>query len=95
MKSPAIGDHATTDRLSDRAHESMDQMGKTAGKVKEQIQRGAADAEAQVRNAGQKVQELSDETLNSVSVFVRDNPLTALGIAIAAGTLISAVIRQS
>lgn len=95
MKLPATGDQAITDRLSDGAHESMDQIEQTAGKVKEQIQQGAADAEAQVRNAGQKVQELSDETLNSVSVFVRDNPLIALSIAFAAGTLISALIRQS
>lgn len=95
MKSPATGDHATTDRLSDRAHESVNRIDKTAGKVEERIRQRAADGEAQVRDAGQKVQELSDETLNSVSVFVRDSPLIALGIAFAAGTLISALIRQS
>ena len=88
-------DHATTDRLSERAHESVDQVAKTAGKAEERIRHGAAGAEARVRDAGQKIKEHSDETLHSVNVFVRDNPLLSLGLAFAAGSLLFALRRRS
>lgn len=95
MSKSASSDHATTDRLSERAHESVDQIAKTAGKAEERVRHEAADADARVRDAGQKVKERSGETLQSVSGFVRDNPLTSLGIAFAAGTLLSALRRRS
>lgn len=95
MNIPTNGDHATTDRLSDRAHESVDHMAKTAGKAEERIRNGAADAEARVREAGHKAKERSDETLESVSTFVRSNPVISLVLAFAAGTLLAAFKRRS
>ncbi|MDZ7670294.1 MAG: hypothetical protein U5Q16_13075 [Gammaproteobacteria bacterium] len=95
MSNRASGDHATTDRLSERAHESVDQFAKTAGKTEERIRHEAADAEALVRDAGQKAKKHSDETLQSISVFVRDNPMMCLGIAFAAGSLVPALRRRS
>ncbi len=95
MTQPASGDHATTDRISERAHESVDQFAKTAGKAEERIRHEAADAEARVRDAGQKAKARSDETLHSISVFVQENPLMSLGIAFAAGSLVSALRRRS
>lgn len=95
MNSQASGDHATTDRLSERAHESVDKVAKTAGKAEERIRDEARDAGARVREAGHKVKERSDETLRSISVFVQDNPLIALGVAFAAGTLVSALRNRS
>lgn len=84
MSTPASGDHATTDRISERAHETVDRIAKSAGKGEERIRHEAADA-----------RERSDETLQSISVFVRDNPLTSLGLAFAAGTLLSVLRRRS
>ena len=95
MSKPASSDHATTDRLSERAHESVDRIATTAGKGEEKIRHEAAGAEARVREAGQKARQRSDETLQTVAVFVRDNPLTSLGIAFAAGTLLAALRRRS
>lgn len=95
MSTSASSDHATTDRLSERAHESVNQIAKTAGKAEERIRHEAAGAEARVRDAGQKVKERSDETLQSISVFVRDNPLISMGLAFAAGTLLSVFRRRS
>lgn len=84
MNTSVSGDHATTDRLSERAHETVDRIAKTAGKGEERIRHEAADAK-----------ERSDETLQAISTFVRDNPLTSLGIAFAAGSLLSALKRRS
>lgn len=95
MSKPTSGDHATTDRLSEHAHESVDHIAKTAGKAEERIRDGAADAEARVREAGQKARERSDDTLQTISVFVRENPLISLGLAFAGGALLSALKRRS
>lgn len=95
MSKSASSNHDTTDRVSESAHESVDRVAETAGKGEEKIRREAANADARARDAGQKVKERSDETLHSIGVFVRDNPLTSLGIAFAAGTLVSAFTRRS
>lgn len=94
MNKPASSEHATTDRLSERVHESVDQFAKTAGKGEEQIRHKAADAEARVRDAGEKVKQRSGEALHSISGFVQDKPLVSLGIAFAAGTLLSALLKR-
>lgn len=95
MSKPASSDHATTDRLSERAHESVDQFAKTAGKAEERIRHEATDAEARVRDAGQQVKARSDETLHAINDFVQENPLMSLGIAFAAGSLVTAWRRRS
>lgn len=95
MSKPANGGHATTDHLTERAHESVDQISKTAGKTEERIREQAGNAEDLVRNAGQKTRERSGKTLQSISGFVQDNPLTSLGLAFTAGTLLSALKRRS
>ncbi|WP_024326477.1 YqjD family protein [Thioalkalivibrio sp. AKL19] len=94
MTTPGTSEHATTDRLSERAHETVDQAAKTAAKAEERIRHQAAGAEERVKEAGQQVKERSDETLKSVTGFVRENPLLSLGIAFAAGTLVSALRRR-
>ncbi len=94
MNTPASSDHATTDRLSERAHESVDRIAKTAGKGEERIRQEAADAETRIKDAGHKVKERSGEAMNSISVFVRDKPLISLGLAFAGGTLLSALLRH-
>ncbi|WP_019594894.1 YqjD family protein [Thioalkalivibrio sp. ALM2T] len=94
MNTPGSSEHATTDRLSERAHETVDKAARGAGKAEERIRHEAASAEEKAREAGAKVKEHSDEALQSISGFVRDNPLLSLGLAFAAGTLVSALRRR-
>lgn len=94
MTKRASGNHATTDRLSERAHKSVDHLAKTAGRAETKIRKESADAEARFRDAGQRVKQRSDETVQSVSTFVRDNPVTSLGLAFSAGVLLSALRRR-
>lgn len=95
MSKSASGDHATTDHLSERAHATVDRIADTAGKGEERIRHEAEEAGTRVREAGQKAKERSDETLHAVGGFVRDNPLISLGLAFAAGALVSALSRRS
>lgn len=81
--------------LSERAHEAAERVGRTAGKGGARIRREAADMEERTRDAGQKVKESSDDALEVISVFVRENPMAALGLAFAAGALLSGLRRRS
>lgn len=94
MSKPS-SEHTTTDHLSDSSHSSIDQIAKGAGKAEEHIRHNAADAEAYVKDAGHKAKKCSDKTLDSVSSYVRDNPLICLGLAFAAGSLLSALKRRA
>lgn len=95
MSKTIMGDHATTDRLTEHAHESVDRIASKAARGEERIRHEAADAEARVRDAGQKARERSDEALRTIDVFVRDRPLLSLGLAFAAGSLVSALMRRT
>lgn len=95
MSTPANSDHTATDRLSQSAHESVDHIAKTAGRAEKSIRHGSASVEAHVREAGRNAKKRSDKALKSLGVFVRENPMTALGCAFAAGTLLAALRRRS
>lgn len=95
MSNSSSSEHATTDRLSESAHGSVDQIAKTAGKAEERIRHEAEDVKAHAREAGQKTRERTDDTLHSISSFVQENPMISLGLAFAAGTLLSALKRHS
>lgn len=81
-KTPSSG-HETTDQLADKAHEAVDSAA-----------RAAAQAEERVRESTQNARERSGDLLDSVSDYVKDNPLAALGLAFAAGTVFSAMTRR-
>lgn len=95
MSKSTNSEHATTDRISESAHGSVDQIAKKAGKAEERIRHEAEDVKVQAREAGEKTRERTDDTLQSISGFVQDNPMISLGLAFAAGTLLSALRRQS
>lgn len=95
MRKSGSGAHATTDRLSEYAHESVDQVARTAGKAEACIRKEASGAEARVRDAGQKARKRSDDTLEAVSDYMRDNLLVSVGLAFAAGALLSFLRRRS
>ncbi|WP_111641835.1 DUF883 family protein [Marinimicrobium alkaliphilum] len=88
MSKAASSDHATTDHLSERVHKSVDHIAETAAKAEERIRHEAEDV-------SHKAKEYSEKTVSSVTVFVHENPLMALGIAFAAGALVTALRRRT
>lgn len=87
--------HATTDSLSEQAHEAVNQIARTAGRAEDRIRRSASGAEARAKEVGQNAKETSEETLHSVTGFVRGNPLISLAMAVGAGALMYAFRRRS
>jgi ElaB/YqjD/DUF883 family membrane-anchored ribosome-binding protein len=72
----------TTERVSNKAHEAVDAAAEVAG-----------DAEETVRKASAEAAGYPQDLLASVTEYVRANPLTALGLAFAAGAFFSSMNR--
>lgn len=75
--------HQTTDRIAEKAHHAVDAAARTA-----------AQAEEHVRETAEHAGERSQDLLSAVTDYVHKNPMTALGLAFAAGTIFSAMTRR-
>ncbi|MGZ8175400.1 MULTISPECIES: DUF883 domain-containing protein [Methylobacter] len=71
----------TIDNASHSAHEAVDQIANAANQAAEAI----GEKEAQLKNAEQQL-------MANCRGYVRDNPVTSLGIAIAGGFLLSRLL---
>ncbi len=89
----AHDEHATTDRLASRAHRTVDQAAEHASRAEQYLREGIGHAEERIRETSHDAKVRSDELLSSIGTYVRENPLTSIGIAFAAGTLFSALTR--
>ena len=70
-----------TDKVSHSAHEAYD---KAAGATNQ-----AAEA---LGKKGEQLKNAEQQIMEDCRVYVRDNPITSLGIAVAAGFLLSRVL---
>ncbi|MCK8516897.1 hypothetical protein M0534_11260 [Methylonatrum kenyense] len=84
----------TTERAAEKAHETVDRVAEKAAAAEEKIRDRAASADEQVRERAHQARDRSDELINNVVTFVRENPLTSLGLAFAAGSLFSSFNRR-
>lgn len=71
----------TIDNVSHSAHEAVDKITNASNQAAEAI----GEKGAQLKNAEQQLME-------NCRCYVRDNPVTSLGIAVAAGFLLSRVL---
>jgi ElaB/YqjD/DUF883 family membrane-anchored ribosome-binding protein len=70
-----------TDKVSHSAHEAYDKIADATSQAAEALGKKGE----QLKNAEQQIME-------DCRVYVRDNPITSLGIAVAAGFLLSRVL---
>lgn len=85
---------STTERVAAQAHEAVDRVAERAAPAEERIREGLSHADEEVRERAEKARQGSEDVLRVVGNYVRDNPLTALGLAFVAGTLLSALTRR-
>jgi len=69
----------TTEKLADKAHDAVDSAAEKATHAEEKMRDVAAQGQ---------------DVLKAVSSYVKENPLTALGLAFAAGTIFSSLTRR-
>jgi ElaB/YqjD/DUF883 family membrane-anchored ribosome-binding protein len=83
-RSSAMADNAsaTVDKIASGAHQAVDR-----------IASAATSAASQFGVKGDEMLEAKDRMLESTREYVRDNPMAALGIALAAGFILSRIMR--
>ncbi len=87
-------EHQTTDRAAARAHEAIDRVAERAGRAEETVRERVSDADERFREKVQHGRERTDDLVSAVGTYVRENPLTSIGLAFAAGALLSSLSRR-
>lgn len=78
-----LGSNQAADRAAERAQSALHSAQDTAGNAAERAQEGVEYAREQ-----------SEDLLSTLSDYVQNHPMTSIGIAVAAGTLLSALARR-
>jgi ElaB/YqjD/DUF883 family membrane-anchored ribosome-binding protein len=87
-------DHQTTDHLAAMAHDTVDRVAEAANHAETGVRSAAARTTRQVKDLQDQAMETADENMKRVRTYVKKNPLTATGIAFAAGVVLSAIFRR-
>lgn len=79
--------HGTTDKPAQQASAALDRLGDTAQHTYERVSDAASKAASRIADRGSEL--LESPTVQNARAYVREHPMAAIGIAIAAGLLIS------
>ena len=81
------------DRLAQTAHDTIDRVAAKAGPAVEKLRSTATGAVGTVQQKATDFGALEEQWMESARVVVRDNPLAAVAVAVAAGMLLSRLAR--
>lgn len=81
----------TVDRAAQSAHETIDRVAAKAAPALEQLQSAATNAAQSLQDKADSLSEMERAWLESARKTVREHPLVAVAIAVAAGMLISRI----
>jgi len=80
-------------RVTESAHKAVDRMAEKAGPAVEKIESSMLHANESLGEQAQHIRELGDEWTHTLRDTVRENPLTAVLLAVTAGALIARMTR--
>jgi len=75
--------HQKTEQVSEKVHEAIDKTADTINHATEKMHKGAYCA-----------QQKSEEMVHTITEYVHKHPMTALGIAFVAGSILSCMMRR-
>lgn len=84
-----------TRRAAQTAHETIEQLAEKGELTEERISEIINEAAERLRSTGQQARQRGEHLVDNVYSYVRERPLTAVGVAFAAGFLISALNRRN
>jgi ElaB/YqjD/DUF883 family membrane-anchored ribosome-binding protein len=76
------------------AHETVDRVAEMANSAESEVRSAAAKTTRQVKDMQDQAIDAADEHMKKVRTYVKKNPLTATGIAFAAGVVLSTLFRR-
>ena len=89
-----IGAHDVIDKVSDAARPAVDRMASGAHQVVDKIASAAGQAAETLGVKGEQLKDIQVRALEQCRGYVRANPALSLGIAIAAGYLLSRLLSS-
>ncbi len=86
---------STVDRAAQSAHEAIDRLAAKAGPAIERLRGSANTAGQTLRAKADQFGDLEEQWVESARSYVRENPLAAVAIAVAAGVLLGKLTSSS
>ena len=83
-----------TDKASEAAHGAVDKASQSAAQIERKLRDGTEVSEQKLRELSDKAQAASTDGLAKVQTYIQENPLKALGIALASGYIISQLFTK-
>jgi ElaB/YqjD/DUF883 family membrane-anchored ribosome-binding protein len=94
VEQAASGAHEAIDKISDAARPMVDRIASGAHQALDKIAGVAGQAAETLGVRGEQLKNAQAQAMAQARIYVRENPLTALGIAVAAGYLVSRLVRS-
>lgn len=88
------GAHNVIDKVSDAARPMVDRMASRAHQAVDKVASAAGQAAETLGVKGEQLKNAQIQAMQQCRGYVRANPVTALGIAVAAGFLLSRLLRS-
>lgn len=79
-----------SERLAAKAHDTVDHVAERAAQAEREVRDAAARTADRVRDASAT----AEQGMRRLAAYLDSNPLTCVGIAFAAGMLISSLLRR-
>jgi ElaB/YqjD/DUF883 family membrane-anchored ribosome-binding protein len=90
----ADNDPSTTAKLAAAAHSAVDIAAANLEQAEQALREARVAAGQKVHDGARQAQSLSEDAVSSVKAYIDLYPLRSVGIALAAGFLISSLIRK-
>ena len=91
---PGEAQAQTTEHLSQAAHETIDRAARGAAKVESSLRESASHAGEQAKATKERAAVQFDSALKRLDAFMHEHPVSAAGVAFAAGMLLSSLLRR-
>lgn len=89
----SAGAHNAIDKVSDAARPMVDRLASGAHQAVDKIASAAGQAAETIGVKGEQLKNAQAQALEQARVYVREHPVAALGIAVAAGFVLSRLMR--
>jgi ElaB/YqjD/DUF883 family membrane-anchored ribosome-binding protein len=90
----STGVHKTIDKVSDAARPAVDRIAAGAHQAVDKMAGAATQAAETLGVKGKQLKNAQVRLIEDCAGYVRDHPVTSLGIAVAAGFLLSRLLRS-
>lgn len=86
--------HSATDRMAESAHAAVDGAAEYSGRTEERLRQQADRASRQYHDAQGRASVKGREVHDELMQYLNEHPYQSLGIAVAAGYILGAILRN-